>query len=162
MVRVVRWPLVNLRQLWAGGLPPVLARLWAHSYGSEPSCGSVVGQSKSRGCRMCFSVPHYELMPISITDQPSEHENCISLFFFSLLLPFLSLFLSIVWVNWESYRITAWQFLPVVWFLIITFIFLFWKKWQGNNSPIINIDISEKLQDQLNKLLLYHCIIIRL
>lgn len=37
---------------------------------------------------MCFSVPHYELMPISITDQPSEHENCISLFFFFSPSPF--------------------------------------------------------------------------
>lgn len=37
------------------------------------------------------------------------------------------------------------------------------KKRQGNNSPNKNdIDISEKLQDQLHKLLLYHCIIIRL
>lgn len=37
---------------------------------------------------------------------------------------------------------------------------------QGNNTPPkhdkIDINISEKLQDQLHKLLLYHCIIIRL
>lgn len=130
--------------------------------------------TESTNYTLCFSVPHYgeaKLVPISITDQPSEHETCISFFFF-LFFFFsyslsLSLFLSIVWVNWESYRITAWQFLPVVWFLIITFIFLFWKKktkkLQGNNSPNKNdIDISEKLQDQLHKLLLYHCIIIRL
>lgn len=43
----------------------------------------------------------------------------------------LSLFLSIVRVNWEFYRISAWQFLPVVWvFGFMTFIFLFWKKLQ--------------------------------
>lgn len=43
------------------------------------------------------------------------------------------------------------------------FPFLGKKKLQGNNSPNKNdIDISEKLQDQLHKLLLYHCIIIRL
>lgn len=98
----------------------------------------------------------------------------LSLFFSYSL--YLSLFLSIVWVNRESSRITAWQFLPIIWFFwIITFIFLFWKKkmkttlqWQGNNTPFpfqhdkIGINISEKLQDQLHKLLLYHCIIIRL
>lgn len=43
------------------------------------------------------------------------------------------------------------------------FYFPFLEKIQGNNSPNKNdIDISEKLQDQLHKLLLYHCIIIRL
>lgn len=73
---------------------------------------------------LCFSVHDYELMSIFISGQLSEYENCI---FFFLSPPFLSLFLSIVWVNWEFYRITAWQFLPVVWFLIIAFIFLFWK-----------------------------------
>lgn len=114
----------------------------------------------------------WKLVPAPITDQPSEHETCISLYFFSYSL-YLSLFLSIVWVNRESSRITAWQFLPIIWFFwIITFIFLFWKKMkttlqlQGNNTPLqrdkIDINISEKLQDQLHKLLLYHCIIIRL
>lgn len=120
-----------------------------------------VEDAESANCILCFSAPHYELVSTSILDQPPEHKNCISFF----LLPFsLSLFLSIVWVNWESCRSTAWQFLPVLCFLIITFIFLFWKKiLQGNNSPNKHdINISEKLQDQLHKLLLYHCIIIRL
>ena len=88
-----------------------------------------------------FSAPHHELMPISITDQPSEHENCISFFPSSLS---LSLFLSIVWVNWESCRITAWQFLPVVWFLIITFIFLFWKKDKEITVPTKMISTYQK------------------
>lgn len=92
--------------------------------------GLMVGQSKSRGRRKCKI--YLVLLCISLwTDAHSRRGpafrtwNCISFFSSSLS---LSLFLSIVWVNWESYRITAWQFLPVVWFLIITFIFLFWKK----------------------------------
>lgn len=93
----------------------------------------------------------------------SLQNMCISL----IPRPFsLSLFLSIVWVNWESNRITAWQFLPVVWFLITTFIFLFWEKNINKDKEIAvpnknYIDISGKLQDQLHKLLLYHCIITR-
>lgn len=75
---------------------------------------------------LCLSASSYELTSISTMDQPSEYEKLY--LFFSPFSLSLSLFLSIVWVNWESYRITAWQFLPVVWFLIITFIFLFWKK----------------------------------
>lgn len=57
----------------------------------------------------------------------SLQNMCISL----IPCPFsmsLSLSLSIVWVKWESNRITAWRFLPVIWFLITTFIFLFGKK----------------------------------
>lgn len=56
--------------------------------------------------------------------------TCVSLLIpcpFSMSL-FISLSLSIVWVNWESNRITAWQFLPVLWVLITTFIFLFFGK----------------------------------
>lgn len=43
--------------------------------------------TESTNYTLCFSVPHYgeaKLVPISITDQPSEHETSISFFFFPL------------------------------------------------------------------------------
>jgi len=43
----------------------------------------VAGSAKYILC--FFSAPHYELMSISIMDQPSKYENCISFF---PLLPF--------------------------------------------------------------------------
>lgn len=76
---------------------------------------------------LCCAHLHLTMNWCPLPPQTSlQNMKIVSLFFsFSLS---LSLFLSIVWVNWESNRITAWQLLPVVWFLIITFIFLFWKK----------------------------------
>lgn len=56
----------------------------------------------------------------------------------------LCLFLSVVWVDWDSYRISAWQLLPVVWFLIITFIFLFWKKYKEITVPTKMISTYQK------------------
>lgn len=68
----------------------------------------------------------------------SLQNMCISLF----PCPFsmsLSLSLSVVWVNWESNRITAWQFLPVIWSLITNFIFLFWGKKKIKDKEIITV-----------------------
>lgn len=147
------------------------------------SSSQLVGTSKRRGdstnYTLCFSAPHCDevkkkLVPISITDQPSEHETCISLFFFFFLFP-LSVSLSLYCVSElgviQDYSL-ALSACHMVLFLIMTFIFLFWKrekKKKGNynykeiTAPEKNdIDISGKLQDQLHELLLYHCIIIRL
>lgn len=54
--QVARWPSANLRQLWVDGPPLDRARLWAHSYGNEPSSGLMDRQSQSRGCRKCKDI----------------------------------------------------------------------------------------------------------
>lgn len=146
MVQVARWPSVSLRQPWVDGLPLDLARLWAHSYGNEPSSGLMVGQSKSQGCRK-GKIYLALLCSSPWTDAHLHHGPAFRTWKLYLFFPSslsLSLFLSIVWVNWESCRITAWQFLPVVWFLIITFIFLFWKKYKEITVPTKMISTYQK------------------
>lgn len=111
---------------------------------------------------LCVSELHYELMPISTTDQPSEHENCISSF---LLLPF-SVSLSLYCVSElgviQEYSLAVSACL-IVFDHNFYFPFLEKKNYKEITVPTkMNIDISEKLQDQLHKLLLYHCITMRL
>lgn len=73
----------------------------------------------------------WKLGPIPITDQPSEHETCISLFFF-FLFP-LSVSLSLYCVSESgviqdrSLAVSAYH-MVLFCFWIITFIFLFWKR----------------------------------
>lgn len=53
--------------------------------------------AESEKYNICSSAPHYKLVPIIITDQPSKHENCIFPF---LLLPFcLSFSLLCEWIG---------------------------------------------------------------
>lgn len=112
-------------------------------------------------------------MPISITDQPSEHETCIFFFFF-FLFP-LSVSLSLYCVSElgviQDYSL-ALSACHMVLFFDHDFYFPFLekkkKKKENYNYKEITApekndsDISGKLQDQLHELLLYHCIIIRL
>lgn len=135
-----RWPSVS-PQPWVDGLPLDPARLWARSSGSKPLRSQSYGKYKTYLCAS-LSQPT-EVTKKQKTGAQSHHgpafRTCVSLLIpcpFSMSL-FLSLSLSIVWVNWESNRITAWQFLPVLWVLITTFIFLFF--WKRKEKKISNI-----------------------
>lgn len=118
---------------------------------------------------LCFSAPHCDevkkLVPISITDQPSEHETCISFFFF--LFP-LSVSLSLYCVSElgviQDYSL-AFSACHMVFFdHDFYFPFLEKKKKENYNYKEItapkknDIDISGKLQDQLRAFIvsLYH------
>ena len=158
MVQGARWPLANLLQPWVAGQPLPLVRHWAHSCGSELSSrlGSVrVEVAESEKYNICFSAPHYKLVPIIITDQPSKHENCIFLFLLPFCLSSLYCVSELGVIRDYSLAVSACRMV-----FDDNFNFPFLEKLQGNGSP--NIDISVKLQDQLHKLLLYLCIIIRL
>lgn len=165
---------------WAatGSGQTLSTQLWKWASVAASRWGRVRDEvTDSTNYTLCFSAPHCDevkkLVPISITDQPSEHETCISLFFF-FRFP-LSVSLSLYCVSElgviQDYSL-ALSACHMVLFLIMTFIFLFWKRkkkkkenynYKEITAPEKNdIDISGKLQDQLHELLLYHCIIIRL
>lgn len=96
-------------------------------------------------------------MPVYIKDLPLNNDNCISSFPFSVSLS-LYCVSELGVIQDYSLAVSACHMV-----LDHNFYFPFLEKLQGNNSPNKNdLDISEKLQDQLHKLLLYHCIIIRL
>lgn len=127
-----RWPSVS-PQPWVGGLPLDPARLWARSSGSKPLKSQSYGKYKTYLCASLSQPTEATKKQKNWSPIPSRtslQNMCISFNSLSLLYVslYLSLSLSIVWVNWESNRITAWQFLPVLWVWITTFIFHFFGK----------------------------------
>lgn len=161
MVQVARWPSVSLHQLWADGPPQDPARLSARSYGSEPSSELMVGRSKSRGGRKCKI--YLVLLCTSLWTDAHFHRGPAFRTLKLYLLPppplSLSLSLSLYCVS-ELGVIQDYSLAVSACHMVFDHNFYFpflEKKLQGNNSPNKNdIDISEKLQDQLHKLLSYN------
>lgn len=162
---------------WAatGSGQTLSTQLWKWASVAASRWGQVRDEvTDSTNYTLCFSAPHCDevkkLVPISITDQPSEHETCISFFFFPI--PFICLSFSLLceWIGSHPGLQPGTFCLSYGSFFDHDFYFPFLEKKKKENynykeitAPEKNdIDISRKLQDQLHELLLYHCIIIRL
>lgn len=105
---------------------------------------------------LCFSAPRYELMPISIMDQPSEHGNSIS-----FPSPFFCLSISLYCVS-ELGVIQDYSLAVSACHMVFDHNFYF--PFLENNDkeitvPTKMIDISEKLQDQYTS---FYCITVSL